>query len=103
MRTTAIRPMKMMGSQMTAQSWNCWKLKAIGALISSPLRRKAREALLLWRYTLNTEDLRERRTPDLELLLGGLARADEPLDLVTGLAQHARKACALMALGPGEH
>ena len=37
----------------------------------------------------DAQDLGQRGAPDLELLLGGLARAHHPLDLVPGLAQQA--------------
>ena len=52
---------------------------------------------------LRPDDLVERGAPDLELVLGRLAGAQHPLQLVAGPAQQLRRHRVLVALRPGEH
>src|SRR3954447_16793486 len=52
---------------------------------------------------LHPQDLGERRAPDLELALVGLARAHQALDLEARAPQDARGARLAVALAPREH
>src|SRR5690348_17996305 len=52
---------------------------------------------------LDAQDLLERGAAHLELLVRRLARAEQPLDLVTRAAQQTRRGRARVALGPDEH
>jgi hypothetical protein len=69
---------------------HAWCIGSLGGFLQRPRGQSARG--------FDTEDLGQRRAPDLELLLGRLARAQDALELVPGAAQRARQRGVLVAL-----
>src|SRR5829696_1770954 len=111
-RKKTSRPMKMIGAHVMIQlsTWNHCSATVSMAPVS-PLNLERRlgpgphstDVLSRGGSLLRAQDLRERRSPDLELALVGLARADDALDLEAGAPDRARGPRVAVALAPREH